>query len=125
MKGKYNNCSDTHKIIGCFYNVHNKLGSGFLEKVYQEALALEFTKNKVPFKREKSLVIYYENQPLNCKYIADFICYNNIIIEVKAVTELVPSHYSQILNYLKATNSNLGLLVNFGSNRVEIKRVAL
>ena len=94
--------------------VYNKLGIGFLEAVYQEALALEFSKRGIPFEREKELKIYYDGQELKTTYRADFVCYGDIIVELKAVSELDDSHRSQVYNYLKATGFKLGLLYNFG-----------
>ena len=103
--------------------VHKELGSGFLEAVYQEALALEFKYNDVPFLKEKLIDIQYKNIFLEKKYISDFICYDDIILELKAVSSLRPEHTSQVINYLKATNKKLGLLINFGAKSLEYKRI--
>ena len=94
--------------------VYNTLGSGFLESVYQEALAIEFTKQGIPFVKEKDLKIYYDGHELKQTYRADFVCYDSIIVELKAVSDLNDSHRSQVYNYLKATGFRLGLLYNFG-----------
>ena len=94
--------------------VYNTLGSGFLESVYQEALAIEFTKRGIPFVKEKDLKIYYDGHELKQTYRADFVCYDSIIVELKAVSDLNDSHRSQVYNYLKATGFRLGLLYNFG-----------
>lgn len=94
--------------------VYNTLGSGFLEPVYQEALAIEFTKRGIPFVKEKELKIYYDGHELKQTYRADFVCYDSIIVELKAVSDLNDSHRSQVYNYLKATGFKLGLLYNFG-----------
>ena len=94
--------------------VYNTLGSGFLESVYQEALAIEFTKRGIPFVKEKNLKIYYDGHELKQTYRADFVCYDSIIVELKAVSDLNDSHRSQVYNYLKATGFRLGLLYNFG-----------
>lgn len=94
--------------------VYNTLGSGFLESVYQEALAIEFTKRGIPFVKEKELKIYYDGHELKQTYRADFVCYDSIIVELKAVSDLNDSHRSQVYNYLKATGLRLGLLYNFG-----------
>lgn len=99
------------------------VGSGFLEAVYQEALALEFNKRNIPFKQEKRIEITYKNQILLKHYVADFICYNKIIIEIKALSELIGNHESQVINYLKATDLKLGLLINFGTESLEYKRL--
>jgi GxxExxY protein len=103
--------------------VHRELGGGFLEAVYQEALSLEFNENSIPFLQEKMIDIYYKDKLLNKKYICDFICYNEIIIELKAVDKLKSEHTAQVLNYLKATNMKLGLLINFGGKSLEYKRL--
>lgn len=95
-------------------NVYNALGHGFLEAVYQEALELEFIKRGIPYEREKELKIFYEWKELRQTYKADFVCYGDIIVELKAVAHLDDSHRSQVFNYLKATGFKLGLLYNFG-----------
>ena len=105
---------ESYAINGAAMQVYKTLGIGFLEAVYQEALALEFTKRGVPFEREKELKIYYDGQELKTTYRADFVCYGDIIVELKAVSELDDSHRSQVYNYLKATGFKLGLLYNFG-----------
>ena len=105
---------ESYAINGAAMHVYNTLGIGFLEAVYQEALALEFTKRGIPFEREKELKIYYDGQELKTTYRADFVCYGDIIVELKAVSELDDSHRSQVYNYLKATGFKLGLLYNFG-----------
>ena len=106
--------NESYAINGAAMQVYNTLGIGFLEAVYQEALALEFTKRGIPFEREKELKIYYDGQELKTTYRADFVCYGDIIVELKAVSELDDSHRSQVYNYLKATGFKLGLLYNFG-----------
>ena len=104
-------------------NVFNELCNGFLEKVYQEALAIEFQNNGIPFEREARIPVYYKNVKLQQEYIADFICYDNIIVEVKAISELTGSHKAQVINYLKATNLQVGLLVNFGASKIKVERL--
>ena len=99
---------------GAAMNVYNALGHGFLEAVYQEALELEFIKRGIPYEREKELKIFYEGKELRQTYKADFVCYGDIIVELKAVAHLDDSHRSQVFNYLKATGFKLGLLYNFG-----------
>ena len=106
--------NESYAINGAAMQVYNTLGIGFLEAVYQEALALEFTKRGIPFEREKELKIYYDGQELKTTYRADFVCYGDIIVEIKAVADLDNSHRSQVYNYLKATGFKLGLLYNFG-----------
>ena len=95
--------------------VYNTLGSGFLEAVYQEALELEFAKRNIPYEREKELSICYDGVVLKQTYRADFVCYGNIIVELKAVAHLDDTHRSQVFNYLNATGYKLGLLLNFGN----------
>jgi len=102
-------------INSCIYEVNRKLGTGFLEAVYQEALEIELKHKNIPFERQKGLKIFYDETPLSCKYIADIICYEKIIIEIKAVSNINNQHKAQLLNYLAITGLNLGLLVNFNS----------
>ena len=95
--------------------VYNTLGSGFLEAVYQEALELELAKRNIPYEREKELSICYDGVVLKQTYRADFVCYGNIIVELKAVAHLDDTHRSQVFNYLKATGYKLVLILNFGN----------
>ena len=118
--------NESYAIRGAVMKVYNTLGCGFLEAVYQEALAIELEKRNIPFEREKELSIFYEGHLLQKKYFADFVCFDKIIVELKAVKELDDSHRSQIYNYLKATGFKLGLLINFGNyKKVEIERRVL
>ena len=117
--------NEVYKIIGCAMEVHRELGNGFLEAVYQEALALEFKEKLIPFHKEKKLSIFYKKQKLTKYYLADFICFDDIIIEIKALSSLTSDHESQILNYLKATHLRVGLLVNFGTSSLQYKRFIL
>ena len=112
-----------YNIIGACLEIHKELGAGFLEAVYKEALGIELKKQKIPFDREKEIKIKYKGIDLNKKYIADFICYNKILIEVKALSQLSTDHESQLLNYLKATGLKLGILVNFGEKSLNHKRL--
>ena len=105
---------ESYNITGAAMYVYNTLGPGFLEAVYQEALAIEFSKRGIPFQREKELKIYYDGHELKQTYRADFVCYDNIIVEIKAVGDLDNTHRSQVYNYLKATGCQLGLLYNVG-----------
>ena len=114
---------ETYKIRGCLLNVHNELGCGFLEKVYQEALEIELMNAEIPFSKEKDLTIYYKGVQMQQKYVADFVCFDNIIVELKAVSELTDLHRAQVFNYLKATNLDLGLLVNFGESSLKVERI--
>ena len=106
-------------------NVHSELGSGFLEAVYQEALGIEFGLRKIPFQKEIELPVCYKEVVLSTSYRADFICYDDIIIELKAITQMSGKEESQIINYLKATRLKIGLLLNFGSSKLEYKRFIL
>lgn len=108
------NKEQSYAINGAAMHVYNVLGYGFLESVYQEALEIEFLKRGIPYEREKELKIYYEEKAMRQTYRADFVCYNNIIVELKAVAHLDDMHRSQIYNYLKVTGYKLGLLYNFG-----------
>ena len=104
----------SYAINGAAMHVYNVLGYGFLEAVYQEALEMEFIKRGISYEREKELKIYYEGKEMRQTYRADFVCYGNVIVELKAVAHLDDVHRSQIYNYLKATGYKLGLLFNFG-----------
>ncbi|MBN1639312.1 MAG: GxxExxY protein [Ignavibacteriales bacterium] len=116
---------ETYKIIGACIEVHKELGCGFLEPVYQEALELEFVEQGLPFEREKLLEISYKGKTLTKEYKADFICFDKIIVELKALSKLTSDHEAQLLNYLKATGFELGLLINFGTQKLEHKRMIL
>ncbi len=112
----------TYAIIGAAMEVHNELGSGFLEAVYQEALEREFREQGIPSESQPSVQILYKGRPLSKKYQPDFICFDDIIVEIKAMDKLSGVEHAQIINYLKATGLNVGLLVNFGSKSLEHKR---
>ncbi|MDA3890976.1 MAG: GxxExxY protein [Salinivirgaceae bacterium] len=116
---------EVYKIIGAAMEVHKELGCGFLEAVYQEALSLEFEEQKITFEQEKVIEIYYKDLLLNKKYKADFLCYGKIIIEIKALSSLNSDHENQLLNYLKATEEKVGLLINFGTKSLQYKRMVL
>ena len=119
-------CKDEcYKIIGACMAVHRELGHGFLEPVYQEALAIELDYQGIPFVREQELNIKYRGIELNKIYKADFVCYNGIIVELKAIRELSNDHIAQLINYLKATNLKVGLLINFGTPSLQHKRLVL
>jgi len=114
---------ESYKIIGACLEVHKELGYGFLEPVYQEALSIEFQKQNIPFEKEKILSIIYKDIELEKKYIADFVCFSKIIVELKALSALTSEHESQVLNYLKATGFKLSILVNFGEESLKYKRI--
>jgi GxxExxY protein len=113
----------TYAIIGACMAVHTELGHGFLEAVYQEALEIEFTRRGIPFVRERPLVVHFTGIPLRTRYDADFFCYDSIIVELKALSALAPGHQAQTIHYLKATHCERGLLVNFGTPRLEYRRL--
>lgn len=114
---------ETYRIRGAIYEVYREIGCGFLEAVYQECLEKEFTRQGIPFDSQRVIDIEYKGEILDQKYIPDFICYDKIIVEIKAVKELVNQHQAQVINYLKVSEMELGLLVNFGTYpKVNIKR---
>jgi GxxExxY protein len=112
----------THAVIGAAMEVHRQLGPGFLEAVYQEALSLEFAAQAIPFSPQVELPVYYKGQRLTCTYRADLVCYDSLIIELKALKALTGVEEAQLLNYLKATRLERGLLLNFGRPSLEFKR---
>ena len=113
----------TYAIIGAAMEVHRRLGHGFLEAVYQEALEIEFAHRGIPARREVRMTISYRDQLLKTPYDADFFCYEAIIVELKAASDLDSSHLGQTINYLKATGTTVGLLLNFGRPRLQYRRV--
>ena len=113
---------ETYKIIGCAMEVHSELGPGFLEAVYQEALEREFGIRKMPFKSQPILEILYKGKPLAKRYQPDFVCFDEVIVEIKAITSLSGIEEAQLINYLKAAKLKVGLLINFGSRSLEHKR---
>lgn len=116
---------ECYRIIGAAMKVHNLLGFGFLESVYQEALGIEMSRRGIEFEREVSLPIVYDGIVLSQCFRADFICYHDIIVETKAVSMLTNAHRAQVINYLHATGCRLGILINFGSHgRLEWQRIA-
>ena len=112
----------TYKIIGAALEVHKELGCGFLEAVYQEALGREFSLQRIPNKAQPIIDILYKEVLLEKKYQPDFICYDEVIVEIKAVSSLSGVEEAQLINYLKATGLKVGLLINFGSKSLEHKR---
>ncbi|SEP23846.1 GxxExxY protein [Flavobacterium sp. CF108] len=116
---------DTYKIIGICMEVHRNLGPGLLEVVYKDALELEFKENNIPFEREKEYSIEYKGKILPHKFYADFIINEDIVLEVKAIKEFSNEHIAQILNYIKLSDSEVGLLVNFQTKSLQYKRYIL
>ena len=113
----------TATIIDCAYKVHRKLGLGFLESVYQNALMIELSKADLQAEREKKILVNYDGQVIG-DFIADIVVEEKVILELKAVKQIHPVHETQLVNYLKATNIEVGLIINFGE-QVEIKRKVL
>ena len=105
--------------------VHRELGCGFLEAVYQEAFEMELTAQAIPYRREVGLPVLYKGQELRTAYCADFVCYETIIVELKALAELSGTEQAQVINYLKATGLEVGLLLNFGAPSLEYERFVL
>lgn len=114
---------ESYKIIGACMEVHKKLGPGFLEKVYCEALEIEFNKAGIPYTREKKLPIYYDGKLMKTYYKADFVCYDKIILEIKSAKILIENHSQQTLNNTVSTKFQLGILINFGAQSLTYKRL--
>lgn len=113
----------TYKIIGCAQAVHRELGCGFLEAVYQEAMSIELAQANVPFGQEVSLAIQFKDHLLATSYKADFVCFDSIIVELKAIQQLRTVEQAQVLNYLIASGLRTGLLLNFGAASLQVKRL--
>ena len=103
-----------YQVIGAAMEVYNELGYGLAEPIYQECLSIACTEKGIPWEREKPLKMFYRGQELKKKYIADFVCYGDLIVEVKAVSELNNEHRGQLFNYLRITDAYAGVLINFG-----------
>jgi GxxExxY protein len=117
---------EAFRIRGAMFEVYRTLGAGFLEGVYQECLGIEFARCGVPYAAGQKLTLHYKGGLLQQFYVADFVCYGRIIVELKAVRTIAPEHRAQVLNYLRATELKLGLLANFGAvPGIEIERFAL
>lgn len=113
---------ETFKIIGACMTVHREMGSGFLESVYQEALEQEMENQQIHFECQKKIPIYYKGKPLKKYFKADFLCFDHIIVELKSTAFMHQTGESQLINYLKATNFKVGLLINFGESSLQWKR---
>jgi GxxExxY protein len=111
----------SYKIRGCAFKVYNNLGFGHKENIYQKALAIEFEKLNINFEREKTLSVFYKNEKIGT-YRPDFVVDNKIIVEIKAVPFMLKNYETQLIYYLKNTKFKLGFLINFGSNKIDIKR---
>ncbi len=114
---------ESYRIVGSCLSVFNKLGSGFLESVYQETLAIQFKQDKIPFEKEKRLHIKFDDIQLDKFFKADYICFDSIIFELKASPFIHKHDLAQVLNYLRATDMRLGILVNFGEKSLTYKRI--
>ena len=112
----------TYNIIGCSMKIHNTLGNGFQEVIYQRCLAIEFNKNNISYEREKEQAVFYEGIQVGTRR-ADFVVENNIIVELKAVINLEDVHLAQAKNYTVAYDFPIGLLINFGNNSLQYKRI--
>jgi len=116
---------ESYKIVGICMDVHNNLGAGFLEIVYKDALELEFRNFKIPYQREKEYLVNYKGKILKHKFYADFVIYDKIILEIKAVSGIADEFIAQALNYLKVSDNKLALIVNFGELKLNSRRVIL
>ncbi len=105
---------ESYRIMGACFAVYKLMGPGFLEAVYQECLCIEFKKREIPFVPQPELRLTYDGLPLSQSYYPNFLCFETIIVEVKAVSKLAKEHHAQLINYLRATRLQLGFLVNFG-----------
>ena len=115
---------ESYQIRGAVFEVYREMGCGFLEAVYQECLEKEFSRQGIAFGAQQALVLHYKGERLRQTYVPDFVCFDRVIVELKAVTELANEHRAQVHNYLKATGLELALLVNFGHHPgVEIERI--
>jgi GxxExxY protein len=112
----------TYAVIGAALEVHKTLGGGFLEAVYGEALVIEFSTRDIPFDRERELPIHYKDKRLPTVFRADFVCFDNVIVELKAISRISPIEEAQVINYLKATRFEVGLLLNFSPQTLEYRR---
>ncbi len=111
----------TEKIIGCAYIVYNKMGFGFLESVYEKCLLIELCKAGLKAESQQAITVYYENQVVG-DFVADIVVEDSVILELKSVRRLAKVHEAQLVNYLVATGKEVGLLLNFGEEKVEVKR---
>jgi GxxExxY protein len=126
LEENFHHAEETYRLQGAIFEVNRAMGTGFLEAVYQECLAIEFVSRKIPFAGSPVLTLDYKGVRLRQTYVPDFICFDKIIVELKAVREIAPEHRAQVLNYLKATGLRVGLLVNFGcARKARIERLAL
>lgn len=117
---------ESYRIMGACFEVYREKGCGFVESVFQECLEIEFGLQGIPFVAQSPLSLSYKGRPLKSRYTPDFVCFDAVIVEIKAVSILADEHRAQVMNYLKATGMRLGLLVNFGHHpKVEWERLVL
>jgi GxxExxY protein len=115
---------ESYKLVGACFEVYREKGCGFLEAVYQECVEIELRAQEIPFVPQKPLQLEYKGNPLRSTYTPDFVCYDKIVLELKAVTELTDEHRAQVQNYLRATGLKLGLLMNFGHfPKAQVERI--
>jgi len=114
---------ESYEIVGAAMEVHKIIGSGFTEPIYQDALEYEFQLRGIPYEREKVMTVTYKDKVLSKEFRADFVCYGKIIVELKAVSDIIDEHYAQVYNYLKASGYKLGLLINFGNISLDCRRI--
>ena len=119
---RYKYSEETSKIIGCAIEVHKQLGNGFQEVIYQRALEIEFANSFIPFKREFQMPVMYKGEQIGERRV-DFLVFEKISVELKALINLEPVHFAQAINYLEAYNLEIGLLINFGASSLEVKRL--
>lgn len=115
--------TESYHLIGAAMEVHRQIGCGFTEPIYQEAFEEELRLRGIPFQREKEINVTYKGKILSKSFRPDFVCYEKIIVELKAVSEFTDEHVAQVYNYLKASGLELGILLNFGTTSLEHKRI--
>jgi GxxExxY protein len=115
----------TYAILGAAMEVHAKLHFGFAEPIYQDSLEIELALRSIPFEREPKVVVYYKGQPLRSTYRPDFVCYGEVVVELKALDRITNVERAQVINYLKATGYKVALLINFGALHLEYERIVL
>jgi len=121
---EFSHGEETYRIIGACFEVYNEKGCGFLEPVYQECLEYEFGFQNISFEAQPSLRLSYKGHPLQHSYEPDFICFGNLVVEIKAVRNICDEHRAQLINYLNATGLEVGLLINFGHYpKLEYERI--
>ena len=115
----------TYAILGAAMEVHRELRNGLSEPVYQDAMEVEMTLRSIPFVREQQITVIYKGHQLASKYRADFVCYGDVIVELKALDRITDTERAQVINYLKATGYKVALLINFGAKSLEYERIVL